>query len=80
MATTSEVPACPSQDLLDAKRNTYWSYEIICIEGDRKRSLVIPPATTLAEAMAGGVQGRDLLHRRLRLQDRPGVRGTVQGV
>jgi hypothetical protein len=50
---TSEVPADPSQNLLETKMNSYWTYEIICIEGDRKRSLVIAPATTLAEAMAG---------------------------
>jgi len=33
--------------------NSYWTYEIICIEGDKKRSLVIAPCDTLAQAMAG---------------------------
>ena len=32
---------------------TYWTYEVVCIEGEKKRSLVIAPCDSLAQAMAG---------------------------
>jgi hypothetical protein len=35
------------------KIESYWTYEVLSIEGDKKRSLVIAPCDTLAEAMAG---------------------------
>jgi len=33
--------------------NSYWTYEVLSIEGDKKRSLVIAPSETLAQALAG---------------------------
>ena len=33
--------------------NSYWTYEVLSIEGDKKRSLVIAPCDTLAQALAG---------------------------
>ena len=33
--------------------DTYWTYEVLSIEGDKKRSLVIAPCDTLAQAAAG---------------------------
>ena len=32
---------------------TYWTYEVVSIEGEKKRSLVIAPCDSLAQAMAG---------------------------
>ena len=32
---------------------TYWTYEVVSIEGEKKRSLVIAPCDTLAQATAG---------------------------
>ena len=32
---------------------TYWTYEILCLSDAKKRSLVIAPADTLHEALAG---------------------------
>ena len=33
--------------------DSYWTYEVLSVEGDKKRSLVIAPCDTLAEATAG---------------------------
>ena len=37
----------------DMKSESYWTYEVLSIEGEKKRSLVISPCDTLAQAMAG---------------------------
>lgn len=38
-------------ELRNAK--TYWTYEVVSIEGEKKRSLVIAPCDDLAAALAG---------------------------
>lgn len=35
------------------KSESYWTYEVLSIEGDKRRSLVVAPCNTLAEALAG---------------------------
>jgi hypothetical protein len=38
---------------MKTKIETYWVYEVFSIEGDKKRSVVVVPCDTLAEATAG---------------------------
>jgi len=35
------------------KSESYWTYEVLSVESDKKRSLVIAPCDTLAHALAG---------------------------
>ena len=59
---------------------TYWTYEVMSIEGEKKRSLVIAPCDSLAQAMAGAFKDADVLHRRVRIQGRARLSRDVQGV
>jgi hypothetical protein len=49
---TCSMQNCERLDA-DMKSEGYWTYEVLSIEGEKKRSLVISPCDTLAQAMAG---------------------------
>jgi len=75
-------------DLLDAecgrleagmKIESYWTYEVLSIEGEKRRSWSSRRATRWPKRCRR-VHGCDILHRRVRVQGRPDLSRDVQGV